>query len=345
MHDFGHARRALVVGAALTVALSGTALAPHGAYAATQAIEAKLSETQKKVEQSAAAYDEASKNASALQAKIDETAARIAELEDRLPALQKKAGIAMRDMYKSNHAGNSFMSFLFGSQTLDDLITTMAYRDHVQESNLDALKALDAAQGNLEKQKIELEQAKAKAESETRIAEQALQEAQALREQAQQQADAEAAAELAELQRAAQSAPADAPLPAAPGADGVDWGSDQAAFVAEWSARIDAYLAGSPLEGQGATFAAAAWKYGVDPRWSPAISNTESSKGRYCFRDFNAWGWGSMDFDSWEQAIDTHVRGLARGYGYTISVEAAKKYCPPNWYHWYTTTLSEMNRI
>ncbi len=31
--------------------------------------------------------------------------------------------------------------------------------------------------------------------------------------------------------------------------------------------RIDSYLAGSPLSGQGATFAAAAWDYGVDPRF------------------------------------------------------------------------------
>ena len=54
---------------------------------------------------------------------------------------------------------------------------------------------------------------------------------------------------------------------------------------------------------------------------------------------------GAIDFDSWEQAIDTHVRGLARGYGNTITVEAAKKYCPPNWYHWYTVTLAEMETI
>ena len=130
-----------------------------------------------------------------------------------------------------------------------------------------------------------------------------------------------------------------------PDTSGVNWNTDEASFVAEWSARIDAYLAGSPLEGYGATFAAAAWKYGVDPRWSPAISNTESSKGAYCFREHNAWGWGAIDFSSWEKAIDTHVRGLARGYGYTISVQAAKKYCPPNWYHWYNNTLSEMQKI
>ena len=131
----------------------------------------------------------------------------------------------------------------------------------------------------------------------------------------------------------------------APSSDGADWSSDKETFVSQWAGRIDAYLAGSPLAGQGATFASAAWDYGVDPRWSPAISNTESSKGLYCFQSHNAWGWGSYSWSSWEEAIDAHVRGLARGYGYTISVEAAKKYCPPNWEHWYNATLAQMNMI
>ncbi len=66
-----------------------------------------------------------------------------------------------------------------------------------------------------------------------------------------------------------------------------------AGYYEEAIARIDAYLAGSPLEGQGVTFATAAWNNGVDPRWSPAISNTESSKGLYCSGSCNAWGWAS----------------------------------------------------
>ena len=56
-------------------------------------------------------------------------------------------------------------------------------------------------------------------------------------------------------------------------------------------------------------------------------------------------GSGSWEQISWEEAIDAHVSGLARGYGYTISVAGAKKYCPPNWFNWYNNTLSEMNRI
>lgn len=125
----------------------------------------------------------------------------------------------------------------------------------------------------------------------------------------------------------------------------VDFSVGKEAFVAEWSVRIDAYLAGSPLAGQGITFATAAWDNGVDPRWSPAIANTESSKGLDCFRSYNAWGWGQIDFSSWEEAINTHVAGLASVYGHTISYPAAQKYCPPNYDHWFRSTLSEMHRI
>ena len=131
----------------------------------------------------------------------------------------------------------------------------------------------------------------------------------------------------------------------------VDWTCGKQAFVAEWSQRIDAYLAGSELSGYGEVFAEAAWNNGVDPRWSPAISNTESGKGKACIRPFNAWGWGAADSDprglakewaSWETAVRDHVAGLARVYGYSITPEAARIYCPPNYANWYTDTLNQM---
>lgn len=125
----------------------------------------------------------------------------------------------------------------------------------------------------------------------------------------------------------------------------VDWSCGEAAFVAEWTARIDAYLAGSPLAGYGSVFAQAAWNNGVDPRFSPAISNTESSKGAHCFQPYNAWGWGSSGWSSWEEAINAHVAGLASGYGYSITYAAAQKYCPPNTAHWFNNTLNQMKLI
>lgn len=126
----------------------------------------------------------------------------------------------------------------------------------------------------------------------------------------------------------------------------VDWSVGHEAFVAEWGGRIDAYLAGSPLSGHGATFAEAAWVHGVDPRWSPAISNTESSKGSACFKPYNAWGWmSSVAWSSWEESINAHVAGLASNYGYSITVANAQKYCPPTYMDWFNKTLTQMKMI
>ena len=109
----------------------------------------------------------------------------------------------------------------------------------------------------------------------------------------------------------------DIPKKATPGS--IDWETPRSKFIGKWAPRINNYLAGSPLAGTGEIFAEAAWDNGVDPRWSPAISNTESSKGQFCFKPHNAWGWGSNSWGSWEEAIRAHVAGLARGYGHTIT--------------------------
>lgn len=121
--------------------------------------------------------------------------------------------------------------------------------------------------------------------------------------------------------------------------------SDKESFVNEWGARIDAYLEGSELAGYGSTFASAAYDNNVDPRWSPAIATVESGKGEFCFLENNAWGWGSSSWDSWEEAINDHVEGLATGYGYTLDYESAQTYCPPNADEWYEQCASEMESI
>ena len=130
-----------------------------------------------------------------------------------------------------------------------------------------------------------------------------------------------------------------------PASEPVTITSERDAFIAKWAPHIDAYLGGSPLGGHGRTFAEAAWDYNVDPRWSPAISCIESSKGAICFRPYNAWGWGSASWSDWDSAIRSHVAGLSAGYGYTISTSAAQKYCPPTWQAWYSSVLAEMSCI
>jgi hypothetical protein len=113
----------------------------------------------------------------------------------------------------------------------------------------------------------------------------------------------------------------------------------------DWASRINAYLEGSPLEGYGETFAQAAAEYGVDPRLSPSIATIESGRGSICFKDHNAWGWGSSSWDSWEDAIYEHVEGLATGYDGTLTLEGAERYCPPNYQEWYSSVATEMDGI
>lgn len=119
-------------------------------------------------------------------------------------------------------------------------------------------------------------------------------------------------------------------------------------FVSTWTTRIDSYLAGSPLAGYGYAFAEAAWDYGVDPRWSPAIACIESGKGRYCANTCNAWGMtavggGWRSWSDWDSAIRSAVAYLS-GYGYTISLRAASIYCPPGG-AWYSAVSAQMQVV
>ena len=116
--------------------------------------------------------------------------------------------------------------------------------------------------------------------------------------------------------------------------------------VADWAARIDAYLAGSPLAGYGAVFAQAAADYGVDPRISPAISCIESGKGTVCFLPHNAWGWGTASWPDWESAIRGHVSGFSSIYGSTLTLSGAQMYASNDIYdYWYSLVQSEMASI
>ena len=124
------------------------------------------------------------------------------------------------------------------------------------------------------------------------------------------------------------------------------WSADKSDFVSDWAPRIDAYLSGSPMAGTGEYYAAAAWDNGVDPRWAPAISYVESSKGAVCFRSHNAWGYGSYSFGSWEEGINRVVSALGGSlYGGYLTREAAATYCPSNPGHWYNSCAEQMAQI
>lgn len=300
---------------------------------------------------------------------------RIAEIEQEIPEQQKRSSQAYRELYKYQQQGAGVVELLLSAESFHDFLSSLQYATYIADANMSEIRRLDQLKSELDATEEELNKSRSEADAlvdEAKTAMDAALEAQAevqrrIEEDARREAEvAAAAAKLAEQPRendqGSIESPSEAPAAEAPADSGeqaqqesnettanapapVEISGDEAAFVNSWAPRIDAYLAGSPLAGQGATFARAAYTYNVDPRWSPAISCTESSKGLYCFNPHNAWGWGSSSWGSWEEAINDHVAGLSRGYGYTISEDAARKYCPPNWQHWYNTTLSQMNLI
>lgn len=324
-------------------------------------------EFQQRIEDSATAYNDAMARVDELQKQIDENAQAIAELEEKIPLQKERASSACVDLYKAQQDTASILDLILSSESLSDFITRVDYFNAVTRSNLEQIESLSSMQDQLLQAQDQLNASKQEAADQAEAAQAALQQAQNARIEAQRRAVEEATrqAEEAQAAKAAQTAKAEsANLPApsdsesdagsssgsaaeppAASTDTADWSSDEDIFVSQWTARINNYLAGSPLSGYGETFARAAWTYGVDPRWSPAISYVESTKGAYCFASHNAWGWGSVSWDSWEEAINAHVAGLARGYGYTLTYAAAQKYCPPNADHWYNSCLAQMNSI
>lgn len=84
-------------------------------------------------------------------------------------------------------------------------------------------------------------------------------------------------------------------------------------------ANVQNYLTkrGAPLASKARYLVQTAYDFGLDYRLVAAISIIESSGGKYCYRQYNAWGWGGaqgINFKSWEDAIYTISRGLALGY-------------------------------
>ena len=325
--------------------------------------EFEISALQQQIEDSQSEYEAAVARSEECAQQIEANQAVIDDLAQRMPEAREKARAAAVELYKTQSRTGSLLDFIFSAQDFADLLSKVDYMNRVTQANLSAISELEEMESALNQAQADLQTQKDEADAQAAAADSALQAAQSARLDAQRRAqeEAQAAAEAAAAATAAAAAATSDATPAetvaeamdnatvdsdnATVTDDADWSSDEEAFISEWASRIDTYLSGTPLSGYGRTFAQAAWDYGVDPRWSPAISYVESSCGLYCFKPHNAWGWGSVSWDSWEQAIRGHVSGLARGYGYTLSMSAAQKYCPPNSQHWYDTCLAQMNKI
>lgn len=359
---------------ALATLLAGTGLAVSPARADAATYE----ELQQRVEEASAAYDDAVAKVEQIQGEIAQNEQQIAELEAQMPAQRERAASSVKTLYKMQQSSNGLVGLILSAEDFNEVITMVTYLSRIQSKNMGELLALGSMSAELTQAQETLGVRHAQASQEAERALEARQEALDAREEVRQQALAQAAAEQAAAQAALEAAaraaaegntftnasgqeatvlvatdPSPNPEPVAPqptqdeggSSQSAEQPSDREAFVSKWAPRIDAYLAGYPLAGYGRTFAEAAWDNNVDPRWSPAISCIESTKGTYCFRDHNAWGWGSVDWPDWDTAIRSHVRGLSTGYGYTISPSAAQKYCPPTWEEWYSSVLSEMDSI
>lgn len=372
------ARGTGIVAAALVAALGLGAAAPVAALADEQAgsssssesSSAELDQAQSKINDVNATYEQAVARVEDLQGQIDANEQRISEIEGQLPEARERAAESMRTLYKMQQSSGGLVEMILSAGDFYDLLSTIQYLDVIQSHSTDAVDELVSLTQELEQTRVSLDAQMQEAEEARDEAEEALAQAVAARQQLEAEIAAQAAAEEAERQAAVEQAraeleassaedsseadttfttesgnKAEVEVPASPDPGTVDWSVGRDAFIATWTARIDAYLAGSPLAGQGATFAEAAWEYGCDPRFSPAIAMVESSLGRYCFLSHNAWGWGSSSWGSWEDAIWAHVAGLASIYGGHLTYAGAQMYCPPNAAHWYSSVLANMERI
>jgi len=103
----------------------------------------------------------------------------------------------------------------------------------------------------------------------------------------------------------------------------------------------------SPLAEYAEEIVNAADEYGIDYRLVAAISIIESSGGKHTFRTYNAWGWGKMNFSSWEEGIWTVSKGLGKYYsrGLTTPQRISVYYCPPSASDWARKVSFVMTQI
>lgn len=346
------------------LALPAVAPAPRAqAASSVEAANEAVEEAESEVQATAAAYDAAVAEQERLANEIDALDKKIAKLEQELPLQQERSDESCVALYKYSHSTMGIVSVLLNATSITEAINLLDNYNYVIDYNVTEMTKTANMKADLEKSRSALEKDKDDADGAAATAAQALEDAKAARQAAQaeaaaaQKAEEEAAAKAAaeaaaaattkkEKKAAQKTATQVSEATANASTSNVDWSSDKTAFVEKWTGRIDSYLAGSPTAGCGKYYAIAAWENGVDPRWAPAISCVESSKGAACFASYNAWGYGSSGFGSWEEGINTVVAALGSSmYGGYLTQAAAQTYCPPTWQDWYNKCAAEMAKI
>lgn len=107
-------------------------------------------------------------------------------------------------------------------------------------------------------------------------------------------------------------------------------------FYAKWN---------SPMADHAEFIVETADHFGIDWRLIPAISIVESSGGIFCFKPYNAFGWGSRGFANFEESIYTVTKGIATGYGSDNPLLIAHIYCPPTAEIWGAKVSNLMSQI
>ena len=337
-----------------------------------------------KIEQTTATYQQAIEEVEQLEEQISQNESRTEEIAAKLPEQRSKTAASIKSLYIFQQSSPGLLDLILSSESFNDFITTLRYIDAIHSRNTAEIKNLTDLESELNRTQAQLAVERDTAIQKQQEALDALEEARAARRELQARANAIAASEAAarseaiSIARAAVESAntAAAVLPPEVAAGVAEGALPEATFTTssgntavvqvpseasvsteplttnttsaetgDWAARIDSYLAGSPLEGYGATFAEAAAAYGVDPRLSPAIATIESGQGAICFQPHNAWGWGNSSWSDWESAIYEQVEGLANNYDGTLTLEGAERYCPPNYQEWYSSVASEMDSI
>lgn len=358
----------IITSAVLAVALTATPmLSPVAAYAASQATQDQLSAAQQKIEAATSAYNDARTKLDDLQKQIDSNEASIEEIEAKLPEQQAKASSAMRDLYKYQKGTNPIVSFLVNAQSLGEFITTCKYTNQITSSSVDEIDSSITCKPNSSRTRLSSSRPSLSLRQSRKTPRMRWRRPSCSAARHRQKPSRKMPPSLPSLRpirRCRREALGEGVSGSNSSSQATNTNttidttvnnantgsSDYDSFINEWTSRIDNYLAGSPMAGQGYNFAVAAWNTGVDPRWSPAIACIESTKGAYCANSYNAWGWSAVaavgaSFGSWSEGISAHVAYLGANYGSTLTPAAAKKYCPPTWQDWYNKVAAQMNRI
>lgn len=301
---------------AMTTSLLGALFVPGIAYAKTE------EEVRSEIQLANEAIETAEGDIERLNGEISKKSARVKSLEATLPDKREDAASTMRSLYKMYSDLPAEVSIILGTESVDIMMNEMFLYESVSTTNIrsaiDMAHELVATQAEIVEKGAELDAAKTK-----------LSESQEELDQAK-----------VVLKRIL-NAP-----PALEGCEPIDWSLSDEEIVAEWAPRIDAYLEGHGLEGHGEDFVRAGLKYGVDPRFSVAISNTESTRGDFCFTPYNAWGYMVARYSSWKEGIYDHTSYLAGSlYHGRLDAQTAQTYCPPTWQSWLENTLSAAQSI